>query len=134
MGSLRRLAVGLCLILLAPAPPICAQTLPTANPLRLFATCTGRLSAVMEFHWLMQDKAADATEGLRDQMTELLAAVPQGDAVTAMDPRLQAKVAETALLSEAAFGQDLTRAGYARIRAQALAGECTALLLAQARA
>lgn len=130
MGSLRTFVCGLCLTLLAPALPVCAET----DPLPLFATCTGRLSALVEHQWLMQDPASDATERLRDQMADLLASVTAPVAAAhAMDLRLQAKAAEAALLSLATFSTEPAFAGQARQRAIALTDACTALLLSQAR-
>ena len=62
MGSLRTqlCRVSICLIALAPAPPLYAQTPP--DPLAVFAVCTGRLSAVMEFQWLVQDPGSAETK------------------------------------------------------------------------
>lgn len=126
MGSLRKTVFGLCWALCAPVPPLCAQTLPQSDPLRLFATCTGRLSALLEYQWLVQDREADATEARRDAMAELLsAAMPLGGETRAMDLRLQAKVAEAQLLQQA-----LGRNGaWALALAKRQMENCTALLL-----
>jgi hypothetical protein len=71
----------------------------------MFATCTGRLSALMEHQWLMQDRGADRTEAMRDAMAGLLGAVVTPDTeVRAMSLRIEAKVAEAALLGTASFG------------------------------
>lgn len=129
MGKMLISCLGLSLTLLAPEGPVCAQTLPDPNPARLFATCTGRLSALMEFQWLIGDPASEATEHLRDQMADLLAAaeVP-GSEVASMDLRLQAKVAEAELLAAAHFTR---KTPWAAARAESQIARCTALLLSQ---
>lgn len=126
MGSLRIHVFGLCWALVVPALPLCAQALPPTDPIRLFAICTGRLSALMEYQWLVQDPGAAATETRRDAMADLLdAALPLNGAVRAMDLRLQAKVAEAQLLR-----QSLGRNGaWALALAKHQVASCTALLL-----
>lgn len=125
MGSLKLLLFGLCLALAASAAPLSAQSLPQ-DPLRLFAACTGRLSALMEYQWLVQDPAAPQTEARRDAMADLLqAALPLGAERHAMDLRLQAKAAEAALLRQA-LGRD---GDWALRRALTQVAGCTALLL-----
>ena len=129
MGSLRTLIAGLILIHLVQALPLCAQTPGFQTPLRLFATCTGRLSALMEYQWLVQDPQSDLTEARRDQMADLLeAALSKGEEATAMDLRLQAKVAEAQLLHRALFGSP-DQAAWAWSLAQRQVADCTALLL-----
>jgi hypothetical protein len=135
MGGLRKQIGTLAFTLsLARALPLCAET--PAETLHMFATCTGRLSALMEFQWLMQDPGADATMALRDQMLSLAEAAAQSadGPVQAMNWRVQAKAAQAALLSQAAFALDTRRAHQARIRAQSLTDECLSLLLLDARA
>ncbi len=126
MGSLRKTVSVLCWAISAPALPLVAQTLPHTEPLHLFATCTGRLSALLEYQWLVLDPDADATEARRDAMAELLAAaMPPEGASRAMDLRLQAKAAEAQLLLQA-----LGRNGaWALALAKRQVANCTALLL-----
>lgn len=129
MGNLRSYVLDLCLALAAPAMPLCAQTLDASDPVRLFATCTGRLSALMEYQWLVQDPRSALTEVLRDQMSDLSqAALPVGGEVRAMDLRLQAKAAEATVLQQALFGRR-DRADWAAAQAQHQLDSCTALLL-----
>lgn len=129
MGKMLISFLGLSLTYLAPEGSSSAQTLPNTDPTRLFATCTGRLSALMEYQWLIQDPASDATERLRDQMADLLTATLTPDtAVHAMDLRLQAKVAEADLLAVAHFGRKNL---WAEARARHQIADCTALLLSQ---
>ena len=130
MGSLRKLVYSLTvsLITLVQAPALCAQTPDKVMP--LFATCTGRLSAVLEFQWLMQDPGADRTQSQRDAMADLLAAVtPPALRVRAMQLRIEAKVAAADVLARGRFAQNPGVAGRARARATELLAACTALLL-----
>jgi hypothetical protein len=125
-----------CVILLIPllqALPLCAQA--RDDTLRLFATCTGRLSALMEHQWLMQDPGSDLTRTERDRMIALLeAAAPPEGQVQAMNWRVQAKSAQAALLAKAGFAPDPAQAAWARARAGQLVAECLSLLPAEARA
>lgn len=126
MGALQNSILGLCLAISAPAGPLCAQSLPPTDPMRLFATCTGRLSALMEYQWLVQDPGAEETEVLRDAMAEVLAAaIPQTAASRAMDLRLQAKVAEAQVL-QLALGRN---GGWALALVKHHVADCTALLV-----
>jgi hypothetical protein len=134
MGGLRKqLGLGFFLIPLLQALPLCAE--PSDDTLRLFATCTGRLSALMEHQWLMQDPGSDTTQSERDQMIALMeAASPPDTQVQAMNWRLQAKTAQAALLAKAGFAPDPAQAAWAQARAGKLVADCLSLLLAQARA
>jgi hypothetical protein len=112
-----------CLALPLLAQPVAAEE----AALRLFATCTGRLSAAMEHQWLIGADAG-ATQAARDAMEGLVqAATPPGDEARVMGWRVEAKLAQKALLARAAFGgfgQDV-----AATRAEALLVECRGLLL-----
>lgn len=119
MGGLQPYALILTLALPAMAA---GQDVP--DPLRHFATCTGRLSALVEYQWRTDGPASDATAHQRDAMADLLAAVTPPEAATlAMALRIEAKVAHAALLAQAGFDH--------RARAQALRliAHCTGLLL-----
>lgn len=132
MGGLRnhlcRLILGLTLVFQAATTS--AQTNPS-DPLYRFATCTGRLSAMVEHQWLMSDPKSDATAALRDDMVQLMdAAMADGQAQQAMAWRLEAKVAAAALLRRAAFGQDPALARWSQRRAVELVDGCRAIILA----
>lgn len=108
------------------ASPVWCQT---PEP-RVFAICTGRLSALMEHQWLFSDPRADQTERQRDAMEEIAAAVtPEAEAATALNLRIEAKQAQADLLSLASFSGNATTAGIAARRSEELISECTALLL-----
>jgi hypothetical protein len=89
-----------------------------------FATCTGRLSALVEYQWRSDGPASEDTARQRDAMADLLAAVTPPEAgMQAMALRIEAKVAHAALLAQARFDR--------RAQAQALRliGPCRGLLL-----
>jgi hypothetical protein len=126
MGGLRKqmccLAVGLTLW--AAPSALVADARP--DPLALFATCTGRLSALMEFQWLVQDQGADLTKARRDAMADLLeAATPEGLRIRAMQIRLEAKVAAAAVFLRGWRGGDPN----AGARARALLSPCAGLMV-----
>lgn len=130
MGSLRkylsRLFPGLILLLQTTAP--FAQTTPT-DPLYLFATCTGRLSALIEHQWLLSDPGSGQTDHLRQSMIDLMeAAQPAHPGPQAMAWRLEAKVAAAALLQRATFGTTPAHQAMAQRQINALIAGCRALL------
>ena len=130
MGGLQRTIgrIALCLILWCQAPPVVGQTPP--DPVTLFATCTGRLSAVMEFQWLVQDAGSDETRVRRDAMADLLASVtPLTEASRAMALRVEAKQAVAHLLHRAHFGVQGPAADWANKRAARLLADCAALMV-----
>ena len=111
------------------APLLC--TLGRADPdLRVeVPTCAGRLSAQLEFQWLMRDPVAARTEAARDAMLALLGAVVEGRGdETAMALRIEAKLAHATLLHRATFASD----GMDAVRAERLAhrnvATCTKLV------
>lgn len=95
-----------------------------------FARCTGRLSAQMEFQWLTNDAAADRTEAERAAMISLLQAVTPPDAARELlHKRIEAKLAQSRLLTRATFNRDADDADWARGRAEMELGACRALIL-----
>jgi hypothetical protein len=123
--SLRALALA---VLLSPAPPAWAETDAATEQLRFFATCTGRLSALMEHQWMFDGPASDLTKDRRDAMLSLVEAVAlPGDERRALIWRVEAKAAQAALLQQAAFGQ-AANAERARHLSDRLMGDCTAAI------
>ncbi len=95
-----------------------------------FATCTGRLSAQMEFQWLLGDAAADRTEAERATMISLLDSVtPAHRRSDALARRIEAKHAQARLLTRATFNPDASDAAWAADRAAQEIGRCRALIL-----
>ena len=115
----------LCLALAAPALPAFSQTTPDAE---YFAICTGRLSALMEFQFLTDGPASDATRDQRDAMAELLDALAPPDQTARLTGlRVDAKWAHRALLEQARFGPDPDHR--AARQADRLTAACPGLLL-----
>lgn len=131
MGTLRehlRTTLLGTALLIQPAP----SPAFTDDPVRLFATCTGRMSAVMEHQWLTEGPASELSQALRDGHLALLEASMTADqAAEALNWRVEAKAAQAELLSLAAFGPDPAARQRAAARAEALIAACSALLLGQ---
>lgn len=129
MGSLRTLLCSLALGLssLGQAAPGLAQATP--DPMPLLASCTGRLSALMEYQWLLGDASADLTQARRDAMAELLDAVtPAPHKARAMQLRLEAKLA-TALYLRQGLASDEPDRARGRLGFEAMLSGCRALIV-----
>lgn len=126
MSSLRTFALT-SFMFLAPALTAAAGE---ASLTQQFATCAGRLSAQMEFEWLLTDPAADQTEQERAAMIALLdsVAAPE-DRRRALAIRIEAKHAQSVLLTRAHFNDDPSDAAWALDRAAVELGACRALIL-----
>ena len=98
------------------------------DPLYLFATCTGRLSALMEHQWIVDGPASDRTRQDRDAMLTLVdAAMREGEAVQVMAWRIEAKAAHAALLAQSRSA-DAALALRAERRAAVLMRDCSAIM------
>lgn len=112
------------------APALQAQTADPEQQLRTFATCAGRLSAVMEHQWLFDGPASDITKAQRTTVLELVEAImPPERGAEVLQWRISAKLAQSALLTRATFNEDEEDATWAREQAEQFARECTGLLL-----
>ena len=102
-----------------------------ADPLlREFAVCAGRLSAVMEDQWMFDGPASEQTEEELHAMVSLIeASMPADAGRRVMAWRIDAKVAQRALLAQARFGGDPRVSETAAARADALAADCRAMIL-----
>ncbi|MEL6957455.1 MAG: hypothetical protein AAGL89_00720 [Pseudomonadota bacterium] len=116
-------AVVFAILTLLPAQSARAEV---SDPLRYFASCTGRLSAQMEHEWLLSDPRADETEAQRAILIDLLRATmlpDQGHQV--LNWRIEAKAAQAALLTRATFRDD----DWAKDQAARFVRNCTSLLM-----
>lgn len=94
-----------------------------------FATCTGRLSAQMEFQWLMSAASSDQTQAQRAAMIDLLDAVtPDDQRRAALHRRLEAKVAHYRLLTRAELSGTGKDAAWAAHQAQRNIRSCLKLM------
>jgi hypothetical protein len=98
----------------------------SADPLlREFAVCAGRYSALVEHQWLVDGPASVTSAGTRDSLLALVEAVaPPEMGAAAMGWRIEAKVAQKALLARAHFAGD----NAAKKRAAELLQACAALI------
>jgi hypothetical protein len=76
------------------------------------ATCTGRLSALLEYQWAVRDPRADKTEQVRDHMTDLLFAImtPETDRL-GRAYRTEAKQSFRSLLDRLPLDDPASKAG-----------------------
>lgn len=94
-----------------------------------FATCTGQLSAQMEFQWLMSAASSDRTQAQRAAMIDLLEAVtPDDQRRAALHHRLEAKVAHYRLLTRAELSGTGKDAAWAAHQAQRNIRSCLKLM------
>lgn len=125
MGGLKTLLAALTLAALTPGPVRAGDDL-----VRTFAHCAGRLSAQMEHAWLTGGAGADLAERRRNAMVELLEAVmPEDRGRDVLAWRIDAKVAQAALLTRATFNADEDDARWAHQRAETLVATCHGLVL-----
>jgi len=100
------------------------------DPLKTFAACAGRLSATMEYQWLMSDPTSDRTEAQRSAMLSLVDAImAPDDGGHVLAWRIEAKQAHAVLLTRATFNPDTTDAAWALEQAEMHLAQCTGLLL-----
>ena len=129
MGGLRTYlcATALCCALAAPLAARAGGDVPD-DPLRFFATCAGRMSALMEHQWIVDGPASDVTKARRQSVLEVVAALtPAGQEARVMGWRVEAKAAHAALLAATRQG-DPAAVRRAERRAMGLMAECDALL------
>lgn len=102
----------------------------TADPLRTFANCAGRLSAVVEYQWMFDGPQSEHTADQRDAVLEILEAMmPQGKGREVLSWRISAKMAQSALLTRATFNDDPDDAAWALRTSERMIRNCTSFLL-----
>jgi hypothetical protein len=102
------MARGLETFLAALAVGLVTHCPAGADPLtRMFAVCTGRYSALVEHQWLVDGPASESSARQRDSLWAVVEAValPE-EAKAALAWRIEAKVAQRALLDRALFNGD----------------------------
>ena len=129
MCGLKTISRALALMLALSLPPAAwAESHAAKDQLHFFATCTGRLSALMEHQWMFDGPASDLTKDRRDAMLSLVEAVAlPDDTRRVLLWRVEAKHAQAALLQQAAFGAGTAAQNAQRI-ADRLMQDCTAVL------
>jgi len=114
------------------------QAQATANSvteqLKVFATCAGRYSALMEHQWLTYDPASDQSELIRADFVDLIDAlvpVARSAGLPKAQPlgwRISAKASLQVLLQRATFGKG-REAEMARTQAGRKLAACRTMLL-----
>lgn len=128
------ISAALFALTLAPHGTL-ASSLPQniQDQVELFARCTGRLSAQVEFEWLHRRDGHHAFAAQRDQLAELLdAVIPAArdlDPLKVLSWRIQAKHAHAALLRRTETNNDPRMASIARRMTQSNLSTCTAIVL-----
>ena len=129
MGILRTYLVASLIVAAAPGSARATEGL-YGDPVTFFAACAGRLSAQMEFQWLLSDPASDQTQAQRGAVLDILDAItPAAARPDVLNRRVSAKQAQAALLRQARFGSDPASAEAAGALALRHLESCTALLL-----
>lgn len=127
MSGMKTFVCSLALAVSSSLPP--AQAMPD-DPATTFATCAGRLSAQMEHQWMFDGPGSERTGAQRAAMIGLLDAVIRpGEGRHILALRIDAKMAQAALLTRATFNDDMADAQRALRMAETRVGECTGLLL-----
>ena len=99
------------------------------DDLHRFATCAGRLSALMEHQWMFDGPGSEQTELLRAEMVALIDAIVLSDQrPQTLEWRLSAKHAHGVLLRRASFNPDPVDSAWAQQMADQLVRGCTGLL------
>ncbi len=115
---------------LSSAQSSLAQSIDSNSQLRTFATCAGRLSAVMEYQWMFDGEASEQTKLQRAAVIDLVEAVmPPDRGRDVLHWRISAKLAQSALLTRATFNDNADDAAWARQQAAQFERACTGLLL-----
>ena len=106
-----------------------AQQISQDTQLHTFATCAGRLSALVEYEWMAEGAPSEEAQKYHDAAIALVAAVISDDkSRDVLNWRTSAKQAQFNLLLRTQ-AQNREDAAWAAQRAQLLTRECTELLL-----
>ncbi|MDX1781710.1 MAG: hypothetical protein R3256_10365 [Thalassovita sp.] len=130
MSGLITLFLSFSLLAMTCQPALPATSNAAKDQLHIFATCTGRLSAQMEYQWMFDGEGSEGTETARDALVEILDAIMRPDQrPDVMAWRVEAKMAQSALLARAVFNLDRRDAQMAQRIARRRVEECRGLLL-----
>ena len=125
MSRIIAILLAACVSLSSPAQTFAAEDLA-----RLFAGCVGRFSAEMEHAALMQRPEIDAWADHRSLFLTLLdATAVRSEARGLLAHRIDVKMAHSALLTLAVFGQDSAQSEAARDTADQYIRTCQAMVL-----
>lgn len=122
---------ALCMAALLSVPAVVqAQDLGPDAQLQFFATCAGRLAAVVEREWDEDGAISALSAHQRDEVGDIVAAIATRErSRDVLMWRNNGKAAQTALLTRAHSATDAQDAAWAARRAQELRQECASVLL-----
>ncbi|WP_106606631.1 hypothetical protein [Shimia abyssi] len=132
MGSLKTIlqSIIIALAMSSAGNPAFARAPEPQDPLKFFAACAGRLSAEMEFQWMFDGDAADAFAAERAAVLDILEAMMSDDqGRDVLNWRVEAKMAQAALLTRATFTNDARAARHSAKLALYNVESCRAMLL-----
>ncbi len=96
----------------------------------IIATCAGRMSAELEFSWLLSDPETEAFETQRNRFVDILEALgPSPHSHGQLATLLDARAAHSNLLMTAYLDVDKSRAAWAKRHATKLRSACQNMLL-----
>ena len=124
MSGLKTFTACLCACLGLGAPVWSLNDLS-----RDFANCSGRMSAMVEHGWLVQDPMSEIYAENREAFLQLLEAIGSSDDPVTLGRRIEAKAAMKSVLREATFGQNQVRSRYAERQVEAHVSACRQMLL-----
>lgn len=125
MSSLRTWASALAVTLASMA-----QASDRNELAEIIASCTGRLSAELEFAWLMSDPDVDRIEIQRTRFVDILESLgPPADPQRQLAVQIETKMAHARLLTTAYFGGDTAHAAWAKRHAVLQRKSCQNMLL-----
>ena len=123
--------MGLALVCLCLPAGVWAQTEATlgTDPARFFASCAGRLSAELEFAWLLSHPS-EQIDSERQSLLDILDSLGTPDrGPEVLSWQINAKMAHAALLTRQHFGADAEDADWAAETATHHRLACTEMLL-----
>lgn len=126
MGVMLRIFILFTLLTCLGAPVHAGET---PDPYARFATCAGRLSALMEHQWLIGAAGADLTRAQRQGMIDLLETAPAPNPKQHLARRIEAKHLLARMLLHAEFATSARDRRMARSGADRAIAECRALTL-----
>ncbi|MEM6588430.1 MAG: hypothetical protein AAF641_08295 [Pseudomonadota bacterium] len=109
---------------------VCAYAAEPDELTEIIATCAGRMSAELEFAWLLSDPQAEIFEEQRLRFVEILETLaPVTNPEHRLGLRIDAKMAHASLLTNAYFGTNAARAAWAKRHAITQRNHCQNMLL-----
>lgn len=112
------------------ASPAVASTTQFSDPTRQFATCAGRMFALLEHHWLISPEKADETQAVHAHFADLIDATMTPDRSSEiLATRVEARISFRKMLEASRFNTKTDQQIWAQQRVDHLISECRSMLL-----